>query len=221
MCVAGNISSGLQLRVQGNKDLADQLLLHPRNKGYKGLADQALLQALFNQMLLRAHICVLQNTPGFQEFGRPTSTESMQVKNSRRISQHRVASKWPTKCGWEHAHTRTGLQNLLIQSCTSGPRATRVWQINCYCEHTHVHCVKGQLRVIPSIQGLRRFGRPSAAASIHMCIAQTIVCTQGPKLYQGFADQLMLRAYTCVLQSESVEGCNQGSSRVARVRPTN
>ena len=63
MCVAGNISSGLQLRVQGNKDLADQLLLHPRNKGYKGLADQALLQALFNQMLLRAHICVLQNTP--------------------------------------------------------------------------------------------------------------------------------------------------------------
>ena len=61
MCVAGNISSGLQLRVQGNKDLADQLLLHPRNKGYKGLADQVLLQALFNQMLLRAHICVAEH----------------------------------------------------------------------------------------------------------------------------------------------------------------
>ena len=45
-------------------------------------------------------------------------------------------------------------------------------------------------------------------------------CTQMSKFYQGFADQLLLRADTCVLQTESPEGCTQGS-RLTSVRPTN
>ena len=47
LCFADNINSGLHL-----KDLADQLLLHPRVKGYKSLAVQMQLRAVFDQMLL-------------------------------------------------------------------------------------------------------------------------------------------------------------------------
>ena len=90
--------------------MADQLLLQPGIKGYKGLADQLQLQALFDQVLLRAHTCVLQNTQneGLQRFGRPTATESTQTKQNRRISQHKqgrnLTSASPTNCCCEHTH---------------------------------------------------------------------------------------------------------------------
>ena len=56
-------------------------------------------------------------------------------------------------------HRRSRLQPRLKGNCY------------CYCEHTHLCCRKGQLRVVPKDQGLRTFGRSSSAASIHTCIA--------------------------------------------------
>ena len=75
-----------QLRVKGNKDLADRLLLHPRNKGHKGLVDQVLLQALINQMLLRAHahMCVAEHltTKGYKGLADQLLLRACKIKNA-------------------------------------------------------------------------------------------------------------------------------------------
>ena len=126
--------------------------LHPRVRGYKGLAEQLLPVVAVST---HTHVCVCANAQQksrLQGFGRPTSTGSTQTENSRRISQYRVASKarvtkaWPTKCGQRtHEHVPS---NLSVGGCTQG-------------------------------SGPRRFGRPSAAASIHMCIAEIRVASRG------------------------------------------
>ena len=105
----------------------NQRRVAPRVKAYKGLADQMLLGAytcvLRNRRIQgctqgsevtkvwpssccceHTHICfaITQQKSRLQGLGRPTSTESMQTENCRRISQYRVASKarvtkaWPT-----------------------------------------------------------------------------------------------------------------------------
>ena len=78
-------------------------------------------------------------TEGFTRLGRPNSAGSIHM------------------CVAEHRRSR--LQPRLKGNCY------------CYCEHTHLCCRKGQLRVVPKDQGLRTFGRSSSAASIHTCIA--------------------------------------------------
>ena len=119
-----------------------------------------------------------------------------------------------------------------------GSRFTKVWPTICCWGHTHVCCRTGEIRVAPKGQRLQRFGRAVVAVSTHThvchCAQHSRVtnvsptkrcrehthtcvccrnqgCTQGPKFYQGFADQLLLRAYTCVLQSGSLKGRSQGS----------
>ena len=103
-----------------------------------------------------------------------------------------------------HTHTRA-LQSLSIQSCTEGSKD----------------------------QGLRRLGRPSAAASIYMCIAEKSTnCScehthvgRGVGLHprirghKGSPDQKLLRAYTCALQNKSNQAAPKGGN-VTRVRQT-
>ena len=89
----------------------------------------------------------------------------------------------------------------------------------------------------PKGQMLPRFGRPVVADSTdtHTCVAEYVSSKLHPTFncYKGFADQVLLRAYTCILQTSglqytralqtrSLEGCTQGPrvTRVARVRPT-
>ena len=56
--------------------------------------------------------------------------------------------------------------------------------------------------VAPKHQRLQRLGRPVAAASKHLCVAEYVSSGLRPtfKVYKGFTDQMLLRAYTCVLQ---------------------
>ena len=120
-----------------------------------------------------------------------------------------------------------------------GSRFTKVWPTICCWGHTHVCCRTGEIRVAPKGQRLQRFGRAVVVVSTHThvchCAQHSRVtnvsptkrcrehthtcvccrnqgCTQGPKFYQGVADQLLLRAYTRVLQNASLESCTQRSS---------
>ena len=45
-------------------------------------------------------------------------------------------------------------------------------------------------------------------------------CTRGAGVNKSLADQVLLRAYTCLLQNRPIQGCTQGS-KVTRVWPTN
>ena len=106
------------------------------------------------------------------------------------------------------------LQNRRIQGCTQGLGVTKVWPTSWRERtHTHVCCRVCQFRTAPNTQGLQRFRRPSAAASIHICIEGY---TQASKFYQGFADQ---RTHVgCRMNHLRVVPKNQG---VTGVRPTN
>ena len=54
----------------------------------------------------------------------------------------------------------------------------------------------------------------NAAGGIHMCVAEQVKSGLHPRVTskKRLADQLLLRAYTCVLQNRSNQGCTQGST---------
>ena len=112
------------------------------------------------------------------------------------------------------------------QSCTEG-RGLLCWQhtsARCRTDEFRVapkgpvSCRTDQSRVAPTDQGYKGFGRPIAALSIHMCVAECVISGLHPRVqsYNGVADQLLLRAYTCVLQNTSIEDCTRGP-RVTRL----
>ena len=91
--------------------------------------------------------------------------------------------------------------------------------------HTRVFQKKTHsLKVAPKDQRLHGIGRRTAAVSIHMCVWQNHMSTQGlhqgSKRYKSLADQLLLRAYTYVCQKQPVPGCTQGSQIHGTGRPT-
>ena len=126
-------------------------------------------------------------------------------------------------------------QNKSIQACTPKSRSTRPWPIRCCCEHACACCRMSQYRVA-WITGYKGWPTSCCCEHTHMCVAEknaglnprTKGC-QGcgkpraaytsafqknssrlhPRVkgYTGLADQLLLRAYTCVLQSISIQGC--------------
>ena len=80
-----------------------------------------------------------------------------------------------------------------------GPRVTRAWPTRCCCEHTHV-CFRKKthsFKVAPKDQRLYGIGRRTATASIHMCVWQNHISTQGlhrgSKRCKSWADQILLR----------------------------
>ena len=60
------------------------------------------------------------------------------------------------------------------------------------------------------LQRLQRFGRPVVAVSTRMCVAEYVSSGLQPTFqgYKGFADEVLLPAYRCVLQNR---GGTQGS----------
>ena len=66
------------------------------------------------------------------------------------------------------------LQNRSIKGCTHRSRLQMFWPTNCCFEHTHVCCRMCHFRVAPKSPELQWSGRPIAAASIHMCVAEYI-----------------------------------------------
>ena len=124
----------------------------PKSTGCKSFADQVLF------------ICVLQN-------------ESTQGG----LQRLRVTKVWPTHCCCEHTHMCVaGEVNAELDR---GSRVARVWPARCCCEHTHACCRKIHVRVgladhvllqthmcaaHPRVEVLQTFGRPRAAASLHI-----------------------------------------------------
>ena len=82
------------------------------------------------------------------------------------------------------------LQNDQTQNFAQGSTVTNVWPATGTCWHTHVCCRIDQCRVAPRV-----------------------------KVYRGLADQMLLGAYTCVLQNRRTQGCTQGSG-ATKVWPT-
>ena len=160
-----------------------------------------------------------------QRFGRPNSAGSIRVLQNRRIQGcarrsnqgSKVTTVWPTSCCSEHKsmlHKRCCcedtrcegtcvLQNRTINGCTHGSRVTNVWPTKCGWEHTHVCCRICRFKVASKGHGIREFGRSIATVGQLRVVPGSRVTKAWP------TSQLLLRAYTCVLQR------NPGCTRIA------
>ena len=75
------------------------------------------------------------------------------------------------------------LQNRRIPGCTQGSKFARFGRpVVAVSTHTHECCSICQFTAAPNNQGLRGLRRPSAAASIHMCIAEIRVAPRSRKI---------------------------------------
>ena len=157
--------------------------LFPAFQGYKGFADEVLLQAYtcalqksglhpgpkFNQsfadqLLLSAYTCVLQNGA---------------LEGCTRGS--RITRVRPTSCCCEQTHVCCKTNQ--IRAAPKGRYVTRVRSTRRCCKHTHVCCRTIKLRVSPKGQRLQRL---------------------------GLADHLLRRAHTCALQNTTMQSCTEG-----------
>ena len=206
MCVAEQTNSGL----------------HPRVRGYKGLANQLHVCCCGHTCTCCCRICQLRTAPiiqGLQGFRRPSGDASIHIC----IAEIRVAPRdrsftraSPTNCCCEHTHARCRLNHLRV-----APKVTRVRPTNCGCNHTHVFCIINQIRAAPKGRNVSRV-RPTRC-----CCKHTRVCCRMIKLWAharinaggGLADQILLGAYTCVWQNTRIQGCSQ-ASKVTKVWPT-
>ena len=93
------------------------------------------------------------------------------------------------------------------------------WPTKFCWEHTHVCGRTHEFKVAAKRQRLQRFGRPIAAVSTHVCVAEC----DSSKLHlratghEGLADQLLLRAHTCGLHPR-VKGCKRLADQCCRLR---
>ena len=94
-------------------------------------------------------------------------------------------------------------------------------------------------RLAPRIRKVQEFGRPTAAASIHICVSETVPgctqgspvtrdwptncenmgCTQGPRVTSVWPTACCCEHTHVCCKIESIQGCTQGR-HVTRVRPT-
>ena len=109
-----------------------------------------------------------------------------------------------------------------LKACTEDQKGTRVGPTKFCCDqvllraHTCLFQKKPHsFMVAPKDQRLYGVGRRTAAVSIHMCVWQNHMSTQGlhqgSKKHKSLADQLLLRAYTYVCcRKKGVEPEDQG-----------
>ena len=117
----------------------------------------------------------------------------LQNKSNQGCTQASTCYKGPVDQVLLRAYTCV-LQNDKTQHVTQGSTVTKVWPTTCCCGHTHVCCRINHRRVATRV-----------------------------KLYEGFSDQTLQGAYTCVLQNRRIQGSSQGSnpgSKVTKVWPT-
>ena len=115
-------------------------------------------------------------------------------------------------------HMCVSEKTAFIQGCTQG--STVVWgrPTNCCCEHTHVCVAESHLnsRLAPRIKKVQEFGRPTAAASIHICVSETVPgCTQGSQVTRDWPTncccehtRVCCRVYQFRVAPISVKGYN-------------
>ena len=113
-----------------------------------------------------------------QTFGRPM-LQTTSIQGCTHGS--RVTRVWPATCCCEDTHC----ENRLIRGCTHESRLQRFCPTNCCFEHTHVRRSMCHFRVAPKSQELQCSGRPAAAASIHMCIAERSGLHPGVEILPG------------------------------------
>ena len=214
----------------------------------------------------RKHTCVQ-----LQGFGRPRNTHVCPRKNKLRVARKDLGIKKykglaPTSCCCEHTHVCCrisklrlhpgirGLQGLgrpgaagektpFVQGCTQGSKVVWGRPTNCCCEHTHVCMAESHVnsRLAPRIKKVQEFGRPTAAASIHICVSETVPgctqgsqvtrdwptncdmssqgCTQGPRVTSAWPTACCCEHTRVCCKIKSIQGCTQGR-HVTRVRPT-
>ena len=133
-----------------------------------------------DQMLLRAYTCALKN-----KSNQGWST-CYQVAEDQVLLQ---------------AYTCV-LQNDKTQHFTQGSTVTKVWPTTCCCGHTHVCCRTHQRRVARGSR-FTRFGRPSSAGSIHMCVAEQTdsgLHPKGRRVHRFDRPIVALSAHMCVAE---------------------
>ena len=142
----------------------------------KGSADQVLLQA-YTRVRRVIKLRVSPKDQRLQRFGRPPAAADTNIC----VTQCRVAPR-------VKVNERLADQVLLAVST----------------------CVLPNRRIPGCTQGstVARFGRPVFAVSTrtHTCVAEYVSSRLRPTIkgYKGFADQVLLRAYTCVLQKSGL-----------------
>ena len=114
----------------------------------------------------------------------------------------------PTNCCCEHTHV------CVAESHVNSRLAPRIKQVQeCCCKHTHVCVAESHVnsRLAPRIKKVQEFGRPTAAASIHIYVSETVPgCTQGSQV---------TRDWPTNCENMSSQGCTQGP-RATSVWPT-
>ena len=160
-----------------------KLRLHPRIRGLQGLGRPGAAAS--------THTCVFQKETPFSQGCTQGST---------------VVWGRPMNCCCKHTHV-CGRIICQLKACTEDQKGTRVGPTKFRCDqalpraHTCVFQKKTHsFKVAPKDQRLYGVGRRTAAVSIHMCVWQNHMSTQGlrqvSKRYESLADQLLLRAYT-------------------------
>ena len=149
----------------------------------------------------------------------------------------KVVWDWPTNCCCEHTHVCVAESHVNSRLAPRIKMAQELGRPNfaatrCCCEHTHV-CFRKKphsFKVAPKDQRLYGVGRRTAAVSIHMCVWQNHMSTQGlhqgSKRYNSLADQLLLPAYTYVCQKQfqvapkdhRLHGTGRPTARICQVK---
>ena len=124
-----------------------------------------------------------------------------------------------------------------LKACTEDQKGTGVRPTKFCCDQVllRAHTCDFQKKphsfmVAPKDQRLYGVGRRTAAVSIHMCVWQNHMLTQGlhqgSKRYKSLADQLLLRAYTYVCQKQfqvapkdhRLHGTGRPTARICQVK---
>ena len=138
-------------------------------------------RGLADQLLLRAHTCVLQNNctkKSIEDFEHLTTLADQVL-----LWLHPRVKGWRTNCCCGYTNVCFSIDQLRVTT-------------NCYCEHTHVWCRISQLKLLYILKILAgqlllrahthtlthtceccrrsqlRAGQPITAVSTHMCVAE-------------------------------------------------
>ena len=148
------------------------------------------------------HVCVAES--------HVSSRLAPRIKKVQELGRPNFAA---TRCCCEHTHVMFRKNNPFIQGCTQGSKVVWGRPTNCCRKHTHVCVAESHVnsRLAPRVKKVQEFGRPTAAASIHICVSETVPgCTQGSQV---------TRDWPTNCENMSSQSCTQGP-RDTSVWPT-
>ena len=178
MCVAEHVNSRLHPSIKGAHTCVSQNKAIQRCCTHTGMCKQVWLGFADQACCENTHVCcsirqmqVASKDQGFQlqGVGRPRAAATVHTRLAEIVTRindkfevapkdHKRRGVWPTRdcCKLTHMCVR----NNQFQVAPKDHRLHATGRRIC------------QVRVAPESQGLQVFGRPRAAASIHMCVAK-------------------------------------------------